>query len=124
MSVMDPPSAGCYSIYYCWDKDGRLLYVGCTGQKLKYRIGQHRHSSHWFEYVANVTSQTVTTPDECFSRLYTTEAHKLWMTASLLEKTEIERLAPVFNLYAQPDRGAALRYLHSVGYYDQERAAS
>ena len=42
-----------YVVYKHYDKDGRLLYVGATGEVLK-RTSLHQSSSAWFESVANI----------------------------------------------------------------------
>jgi hypothetical protein len=111
-----------FTIYYCWDDLGRCLYVGRTEQKLNARLGQHRHSSRWFQYVARVTSQRVTEIDKAFLRLYASDEWKLWRTASAFELAEIRRLSPAFNIFGQSDRYAAIRYLESAAPTERQSA--
>ena len=48
------------TVYRCFDKDGRLIYVGFTVNCTR-RLKQHRAASPWFGLVGRVTHQTFDT---------------------------------------------------------------
>lgn len=78
---------GVAAVYYCFDAEDRLLYVGCTGLAVKERMRLHgvKHKrekcSPWVERVARVEEHR-----------YRTRAEAL-----AVERATIRRLAPEGN---------------------------
>lgn len=70
-----------HRVYYLYDADGWLLYVGCSANVDK-RVACHRRTQHWRRHIDIVmTSRPLSERD-----------------ALALESAEIRRLAPIFNV--------------------------
>lgn len=72
---------GASTVYRCYDAEGRLIYVGCTGN-LEQRLRGHRNSSWWSVQIADV--RTTDYPTAIEGRIAEREAirteHPRWNT--------------------------------------------
>lgn len=59
-------------VYRCYDRAGRLLYLGCTYNPRK-RLAEHRSTSSWFAEVAR--TELVEYPDGASGFAAEAEAH-------------------------------------------------
>lgn len=106
MSNGDALARAPHVVYRAFDKDGRLLYVGCT-VNLDRRMSQHRSQAPWRDYIASVT--TVGYPDKASARTAETRA--------------IDTEGPFFNAsiadmkLTQSNLHAATRLLWDAGIY-------
>lgn len=78
--------AGRHLVYRCYDQNGRLLYVGKSGN-LPARLDNHRSASPWLELVARMSI-----------RVYS--SHEAGLAA---EREAIATERPLFNLRSTPE---------------------
>jgi predicted GIY-YIG superfamily endonuclease len=79
-----------HAVYWCYDKSGVLLYIGCT-RNLELRLSEHRRTKAWWSEIVDIRSVEVATGVE----------------ACEIERQAIWNGKPLHNLQHQPIAGLA-----------------
>lgn len=85
-------------VYRITDKDGSLLYVGCSYAPLM-RVQEHCQRKSWGPAIHNITVEWFDTPEEAIAA----------------ETLAIQTEAPIWNVHRKPDGRKRAR-----GIYDRE----